>query len=304
MAPKPISGKGLKGSDELSLEHWKTLEVCSSSDGPRRLQEQWSGSIIGFLVARLSNDNKSIENISFHLGGTLFEEEDLKANCSKFWNVSENLSMAIPCLDTSIFSFPNGGLTSELVDSSKFRVNWYKDGVIMAPENRAETGITGFCLRFHATPKQSLVSGTWATLALILYPLPKAMLLEGHPLSTNANFPGFRLFSSDVFQIGFNSAKRFKDLSWGSPILPACIPGGDWDDLPFCPSTAELKTKMAATLRNVALPDTRKSPAELKKAWEDLKATGAGGLKNTASGLKWIWPLPSAKSAPAPQGRP
>ena len=85
MAPKAISGKGFTGSDVLSLEHWKTLEVTSSSDGPRRLQERWSGGIIGFLVCRLANDNKSIENTTFHLGGTLFEEAKLKADCSKFW---------------------------------------------------------------------------------------------------------------------------------------------------------------------------------------------------------------------------
>ena len=67
---------------------------------------------------------------------------------------------------------------------------------------------------------------------------------------------------------------------------------------------AELKTKLAATLRNVALPNTRKLPIELKKAWDKLKASGPGKLKNTAANLKWIWPLFSTKSAPAPQGRP
>ena len=67
---------------------------------------------------------------------------------------------------------------------------------------------------------------------------------------------------------------------------------------------AELKTKLAATLRNVALPDTQKLPIELKKAWDKLKASGPGKLKNTAANLKWIWPLFSTKSAPAPQGRP
>ena len=88
----------------------------------------------------------------------------------KFWNV--NRSLAIPCLDRSMNTFPNRGHMSELVYSFKFRVIWYKDGIIMAPESRAVTGILGFCLRFNATPKQSLVSSTWATLALYLYPLP------------------------------------------------------------------------------------------------------------------------------------
>ena len=111
------------------------------------------------------------------------------------------------------------------------------------------------------------------------------MLLKSHPLSTNTNFPGFSLFSSNIFQIGLNSAKQFKDLSWGSPVPPAFIPGGDWEDLPFCPSTAELKTKLAATLRNIALPDTQKSPVKLKKAWDQLKADSQAGLKNTASRL-------------------
>ena len=48
---------------------------------------------------------------------------------------------------------------------------------------------------------------------------------------------------------------------------------------------AELKTKLAATLKNVALPDTRKLPIELKKAWDKLKASGPGKLKNTVVDL-------------------
>ena len=302
MAPKTISGKAFKGNGELQLSHWKTLEVCNSADGPRRLLERWSGSIVGYCVAKLANDNKSVSNVSFHLGGTLFEDEDLKLNCSKFWNVPDNLTLAIPCLDTAVFSFSNGGLTSDLVDSSRFQVHWFRDGVPLSPEERAETGILGFSLRFHALPEQSVTSGTWANLTVVLYPLPKAMLLEGHGLCTRPNFPGLRLFSSKVFQIGFNSAKAFPDIEWGCPLVPAVMTGSDWDDLPFCPSSEELRSKLAATLRNVCPADIKKSPADLKKAWDDLKANGEANLRNTLSSLKFIWPVPPASPPSLPQG--
>jgi len=301
MPPKVIKGSGFKGNGELCLAHWKTLEVCSPADTPRRLQENWGGSIVGFFVARLSTDNKNVDNISFNLGGTLFENEDLKLNCSKFWSVPDNLTMAIPTLNSGIFSFPNGGMTSELVDSSKFQVNWFRDGVALSPEEKAETGITGFCLRFHAIPEQSLPSGTWASLTMVLFPLPKSSLLETHSLSPRANFPGLRFFSSGVFQIGFNSAKRFPDLEWGSPLVPGVILGGHWDDFPFCPAAAELRTKLAITLRNVCPADIKKTPADLKKAWDDIKANGEAALRNTAASLKHIWPLPPTPPPTRPQ---
>ena len=305
MAPKAIKGDGFKGNDPLSLAQWRSLEVVSSASAPSRLLKNWSGQITGYLICSLSADNKSIRNLSFHLGGSLWENENAKHAADSFWDdlvPGSNFSFAIPALNTALFSFPEGGLTSDLLDHSALRVNWFKDDATISPEQREEAGIPGFSLRCHIIPKQVLSSGTWGTVYVTLLPLPRSQLLELHPLCKSPAFPCFKIYAGHSFPIGFQTSSVLDGLDYGCPLLPAVLAGSDWEDLPFHPPANELQAAIALTMRKVTLPDVKKEVRTLKKAWEDLKTAGETGLKNTNAALKLLWPPPRVASASTPQG--
>ena len=305
MPAKIIKAPDFKGTTELSLEQWRSLEVTGAASAPGRLATNWGGSVLGFTICKLSNDNKAIDNVRFHLAGTIFDNGPHKATASSFWDnltVTGTITFTIPQLNTSVFTFNEGGLTSDLLDSSAITTHWFLDGVPMSPEARTQAGIDGYSLRCHITPKQVLTTGTWAAINITLFPLPKASLLEQNPLATHHNFPGFKLYSANAMPIGFQTAKVFNKLNCGSPILPGVLVGGDWDDLPHTPSTSELRSALAAVMRNVTPPDNRKGPDALAKAWEDLRSTGEPGLKNLSSKLKDLWPEPPTPAATLPIG--
>ena len=306
MPPKAIKSDDFKGTAELTLEQWRHLEVSGAANAPGRLAANWGGSILGFTICKLANDNKHVDNIQFHLAGTLFDSGPHKASAKTFWdelNADGTITFAIPKLNTSVFSFSEGGLTSDLLDSTAITTNWFLDGVPMTPEARTQAGIAGYSLRCHITPNQVLDSGTWAAINLTLFPLPKACLLEQNPLASHHNFPGIKLFSANAMPIGFQTKKLFNNLSCGTPILPGVLLGGDWDDLPHKPPSAELRSALAATLRKVSLPDNRKGADNLVKAWDDLRTAGEPGLRNTSAKLKEIWPEPPTPAASLPLGR-
>lgn len=306
MPPKTIKGDGFKGTTELSLTQWRSLEVVSSASAPELLLRNWSGNVTGFLTCQLANDHKSIRQMSFHLGGLLFEGDGLRCSADAFFDESPppgvKFSFSIPPIQTSLFSFPNGSLTSALVDSSALKVSWYKDDAFLTPEQREEEGVPGFSVRCHVIPKQVLGSGTWGAIHLTLLPLPKSTLLELHPLAAKPNYPCLKIYSGNSFPIGFKTSAVFPDTDCGTPLVPALLTGGDWENLPHTPSTQALRAAIAATLRNVCLPDVRKEVKTVKKAWEDLASAGEAGLKNTNHALKTIWPLPPAPPSRQPQG--
>ena len=160
MAPKAIKGDGFKGNNPLSLAQWRSLEVVSSASAPSQLLKDWSGHITGFLVCSLSADNKAIQNLSFNLGGSLWENVNTKHAPDSFWDdlvPGSNYSFSIPALNTALFSFLEGGLFSDLLDHSSLRVNWFKDDTTISPKQREEAG---FSLQCHVKPKQVLSSGT------------------------------------------------------------------------------------------------------------------------------------------------
>ena len=307
MPPKTIKAADFKGSGELTLEQWRNLEITGAASAPGRLAQNWGGSIIGYLCAKLANDNKSIENMRFHLAGTLFDSSPHKTSAANFWddlNTEGAITFSLSKLNSSVFSFREGGLTSDLLDSSAFTTNWFLDGVPMSPEARTEAGIAGYTVRCHIVPNQVLVSGTWAAIHLTLFPLPLATLLEKQPLAVHHNFPGFKLYSANAMPIGFQTSKVFTDLNCGIPVLPGVLTGSDWDELPHTPSTSDLKLAVATIMRKVSLPDIKKGPDSLAKAWDGLLANGEAGLKATDSKLKEIWPLPPTQVPVLPLGMP
>ena len=298
MAPKRITGQLFKGSDCLTHDQWRELEVVNSTDGPRRLMQNWGGGMMGYLCGRLENDNRRIANLNFHLLGMLGEDTDgINTNCNKFWDVEENMKLHIAPFDTKVFQFKSGTLVSELLDSSALETTWTKDGAPLSEQDRLAAGIKGFSLRFFVMPNQP----TWASVSILLFPIPKAELQQTFPLSSNPSFPGMTLYSAKFCSLGFAADQVFKNHNFGTPLLPCIIPGGEWDALPTNPTTPSLLQAIAKTLRATWKPVGKANAKALKKKWDELALAGESALKEEAPAF--IWPEPSPRSESAPQGR-
>lgn len=292
MAPKVNKRIVFEGQDELTLEQWRELEVASSEDAPRRFLKSWQGALMGHLTARLTNDNRRIDRLTFSLAGTIWNE-GFTAQASSFWEDAEGISFSLPHLDMKIFSFSEGTMYSDLVDSSKLDLTWYRDGVEEDSVLISEDGVPGFTLRCFVVPNAS-PQPLWAAIQIALYPIPKETLLESFPICLNPSFPGYKLFAANNFYIGFLTESIFPDFKGSLPIMPCVISGDDWEEVEAHPPTEDLRRAMAHTLRAVAKPEIRRGVKSMKKSLEDLLAAGEQGLK--AQPVDTIWPLPSNPS--------
>ena len=155
MLPRIIKATDFKGSSDFSLKQWRNLKITGAASTPGRLLLNWGGSIIGFLCVKLANDNRSIENMRFHLAGTLFDSSLHKASASSYWdglNTESSITFSLSRLNSSVFSFKEGGLMSDLLDSLAVTTNWFYDGVPMSPTARSKAGIAGYTIRCHIVP--------------------------------------------------------------------------------------------------------------------------------------------------------
>ena len=177
-----------------------------------------------------------------------------------------------------------------MLDGSSLDVKWYKDGVPLPEQERVAAGMPGFSLHFYAMPCQP----TWASVAILLFPLPKKDLLETYPICLNPSFPGITLYSAKFCSLGFAADQVFDNQNFGTPILPCIIPGADWDESATAPTTSALVHAMAKTLRAAYKPVGKAGQKALKKKWDDLTLSGEAGLKPESP--PFIWPEPAARS--------
>ena len=84
-APSPIKGRGFSGSDLLSLEDWEAITVDSAAEAPRALLDGWNGKILGYTVAQLGNDKKTIASLTFQLAGTIWERGHT-VSANRYWD--------------------------------------------------------------------------------------------------------------------------------------------------------------------------------------------------------------------------
>ena len=177
----------------------------------------------------LSNNNKRVIKGRMFLIGSLCKEK--KEAAAKFWNNQEQLSLVFSLDDCSIFNFPNGGLVSELVDGSTIP-HCFQRGEEPVPSGTLPDTIVGFSVKCFIIPTRD----TYAKLIILLFPLPKDMLLELHPLSSNPLFPGLTLFSGE-FPLIPQSANPPLEKNWVSLFAPAILPGALFDDSGCYPRT-------------------------------------------------------------------
>ena len=213
MGPKKrlsyITGEGFKGSKNLTLGDIVKVAVLSfSSDHLSNIAEDWTGGVAGIAGLSLSNDNKRIIKVKLLLIGSLCKDKKIFAN--KYWDILELLSLVFTIADCSIFSFPNGGLVLEILDGSLIPYSFYK-GDKPVPSGTLPDSILGFSIKCYVT---------FAKLNILLFPLPKDMLLSLHNLTTNPIFPGISLFTVE-FPLIHKSSNLPLEKQWGFPFAPA-----------------------------------------------------------------------------------
>ena len=277
--PTVISGNGFTGSDGLTLEDWKDLSVTTATDAPRHIIDGWEGKILGYCSIELNNDNSAILNTKFNLSGTLWEQRAPAISAHRFWpDVDNGTTLHFPVVNSNVFLFNEGSLASELLGHDQITHFWRRDN------NPVELD-KGFSLRAYVAPSEE----TWATLWIILYPLGKRDLLEAHPLASNTLFPGLEV-TCVHFQLGIQAANFLDEANYGSPLLPAVIPGAPWPesgDVTPPPATA-VKKAISDTLRTALKPEIKKNFANLSARWNEIAENGLNALKTFQPQV--IWP--------------
>ena len=110
---------------------------------------------------------------------------------------------------------------------------------------------------------------TYAKISLLLFPLPKDMLITNHPQSGNPCFPGITLFSGE-FPLLPRSTERPLLKKWGCPLAPDLIPSADLEDAANTPRTPLLRSAIAQVLRKVIRPDAKLNNANLIARWNEI----------------------------------
>ena len=284
-----IGGDGFQGNTDLSPEQMKSLVVGSINDASS-LFHKWNGEVTCTLVAKLSNDNQSVEDCSCVLLGKIFNNKKTIA-MNGVWENVPALQLVMGTIDSSLFTF-SSGTTSDLVDSSALDYEFLIDGKSVSDEEREEKGLLGFSCRIYLVP----VGANLMRMYIILYPGPLDQLAETHVALPDARFPGTKLYSGDVDLVP-NPLHLFK-VRWGLPVVPTLLASAP--ATLSLPSNADLRAAVCSTLRATIRPEVKSNFSTLNQRWLAIKEHGANQLKHTP--LELIWPL-NAPPAPAPRGR-
>ena len=155
-----ISGDGFRETAELSLADLKKLTVeAFSKEALKSLSPSWTGEVAGMVGLTLGNDNRRIIDSRFILLGALCT--DKRVNATKFWDSMdapsssqsqpESISLSFSVPDCGIFTFPNGGLVSELVNGDTIPHKFLRNDV-QVPDGELPDSYLGFAVRAFVIP--------------------------------------------------------------------------------------------------------------------------------------------------------
>ena len=252
----------------------------------------WTGKIIAYMGLYLKPDNLSASEVVIITKGFLFEDQPRVHAASKFFNLKTPLQVVFSTLDCGKFTF-NASLTSDLVDSSNFDF-WFRVNRDSDPLGDAEAkaaGFKGFALRAFLQPT-SITTNTWLRLTVVLFPAAKDQLIADNPAANSPLFPGISLFSQEI-QMAPRTTDLFPGKRTGLPILPALISSTPFSDAAYLP-TDLIIGYVAATLRDVTVPNCALHAGNLSHQWATIARDGAEALRPTSSDILW----PAAPSQP------
>ena len=187
--PALIKGSQFNGIDPLTHDDIEALSVDGFGNPAETLLDNisWSREIVALTGIRLSPENLCVANSAVFLLGSL--AVDKRVNMTKVWNFPSTTYLTLTITNSNIFSFPNGALQSEYVDSSAVNFKFSRNGSALALSTLSDLGYKGFSLRVALAP----TSPTYTKLWLSLVPFSLSDLLISHPLTHNPSFPALKI---------------------------------------------------------------------------------------------------------------
>ena len=288
-SPKTIKSRLFSGTDPLTVEDFAILSVDGFGSQAAELLDglNWSKEVYALTGIKLAPDNRRIVSSTVFLLGSIFKNKPF--NAGNFWNLTTPTTLSLSINDASVFTFPNGSLCSEFLDSSTFKFSFKQGETTLSTAAQIEAGINGFSVRTLIMPISASKSKLWITIV----PISLSDLLTAHPLATNPAFPSLKLLDGDI-PLGPASDGPPLDKDWGCPISPAVVLGAPLEEAPNVPLSSTVLAALSAMLRKAVRPEIVTKYNKLLERMQELLDHGVSKLKDLP--LEFIWPLPSVPS--------
>ncbi|XP_023344977.1 uncharacterized protein LOC111714160 [Eurytemora carolleeae] len=276
------SNTGFSDPADLSLRVLKDLSVDTVDDFGSVLLSSvnWNKKTLGCLSVSLSADNLRVDEASFHLLGSLWDNKSFHA--ASFWTTVNPTQLTLSIPDLSIFTFPPGTLCSSYLSSDDCQFSFSQNGQVVPPNLYQATGLSAFCLRLFVYP----TSDSYAKVIILIYPFPLTVLAS-NPLYLDQNFPGLKLADYE-FSLAPPALLSPINDTWGFPLAPAVFPGAEWNEDSSVPSGLRLRIALSQLLRSPILPEIKANVTGLKQRYAVLLEKGPSAIKPKFPTL--IWP--------------
>ena len=283
--PKAILSQDFSGKDSLELVDVQDWVVPGWGEAAKASLDdmEWDGEAVVSVGITLSPDNKKIIQGKVFLQGELLKSsKEIRVN--KLWDQSDkDLRLSYRIDDASIFTFNDGSLVGDYVDSSN--INWMivEKGNSTALEvgDYTERGVEEFCIRPFIIP----LSAEKAKLKVLIFPVSKDRLSTDFAHFDKPSFPGLEMFSMELPLFPLTRQAGGKD--WGCPLIPMILLGADGEDEPNLPPTQEIRRAISAIMRTAKMPDVKRDSKTVLKAWGDIRESGPSKLKERLPDLLW-----------------
>jgi hypothetical protein len=262
------------GEGELEPDECAKLEVRNlTNEVDSCLREYgWSGEAASCVGLTLSADNRRVDRGVFITRGAL---GDAKEEAARIWQGgNDNVTLVIKLRNAAVFTFSEGGLTSDIIPSDRLEFAFYMKNstgppAVVLESEYAELGISDFCLRLVCCLAKPAAGreGVNVKYTVLLFPMGKENLLRKFDAAQNAAWPGYPVMEGELpLLVRATSA-------WGCPIMPVLLTGSSLEQHPLLPSGDELRMAISAVMRKAIAAETSKSAKNLLARWRKLAAS-------------------------------
>ena len=138
------SATGFSDPTDLTLEVLQKLFDDSVDDFVTVLLSavNWNKKALGCPSVTLSADHLRVDEASFHLLGSLWDNKSLHA--ASFWTTVNPTQLTILLPDLLVFSFPPGSLCSNNLSSADIELNFSQNGQLISPNLYQASNLSTF----------------------------------------------------------------------------------------------------------------------------------------------------------------
>jgi hypothetical protein len=255
--------------------------------------QSWNGKAAGVVCLQLRTDNKGVDSARLVLLGAWGEGAVAIQAARIFPQLADDIKLEVDCRDLGMFRFRGNEMASELVESGSIRHCFVRmrGSERQVLDGEELEGPVIFCMKAAAAISKgsSAKHGLWLTVTLQVFAGAADDVLEAHALAADPAWPGVRFRDGDVPLIPKAGAGTalIGGKTWGSPVAPLVVPGGQWDESDEPLDGSEVAAAIGGLLNSGILPDVATTLDGLRKKWE--KATSAADLRKRKA--EKLWPV-------------